>query len=173
MVFIVFDSGFQRRQSASYVDQVLEVAAGYRSGEVIAADVRGLVDNPRLTLTPRARRDLLDGVIDPQVVDFLAWAVSRHTVAVSVLRTGHSKYVGDTDRISLHWHGRGIDIYAVDGEQVTSTSEASRHFALEADRLVHGRPDEIGVPRAELANARGVFADADHRDHLHFGWSRN
>ena len=160
-------------RSNSYVEQVLKVAADYRATDVIAADGRDLVNNSRLTLTPRARRDLLDGIIGRQVVDFLAWAVSRHAISVSVLRTGHSKYVADTDRISLHWHGRGVDIYAVDGELVTSTSEASRRFAIEAVRLGHGRPDEIGVPWTELADARGVFADGDHRHHLHFGWSHN
>ena len=46
MVFISSYSGSQRRQSDSYVEQVLEEAAGYRAGEVIAADGRGLVDNP-------------------------------------------------------------------------------------------------------------------------------
>ena len=47
---------------------------------------------------------------------------------------------------------------------------ASRDFALEAGRLVQGRPDEIGVPWTELTDTGGVFADAEHRDHLHFGW---
>ena len=157
-----------------YVAEVLEVAAGYRAGEVSDADARALVDHPGLTLTPRARRDLLDGVIDQRVVDFLAWALSRHTISVSVLRTGHSKYVANTARVSSHWHGRGLDIYAVDGEPVTPSSTAARrlaHEVLDLGPLL--RPTEVGLPWVELATRGGAFTDDDHLDHLHVGYEGN
>ncbi|HET7489160.1 MAG TPA: lytic transglycosylase domain-containing protein [Acidimicrobiales bacterium] len=153
-----------------YVDKVLEVAAGYDQLGA-AGDAAGLVANPRLTLTPAARADLVAGAVDERVVAFLAWVLQRHSIAVSVLRSGHSMYVAGTTRISDHWFGRAVDIYAVDGEVVSPGSAAARALAVEATSLgAPTRPSEVGLPWADLANG-AVFSDADHRDHLHFGWS--
>jgi hypothetical protein len=154
-----------------YVDNVLAVAVGYEATLVGGADARLLADNPNLSLTGTARQDLLAGYVDQRVVDFLAWAVSRHTISVSVLRSGHSKFVAGTSRVSDHWYGRGVDIHAVDGELVAEDSTASRAFALEASVLMAGRPDEIGLPWSDLANRPEVFSDSDHLTHLHFGWN--
>lgn len=156
-----------------YIDKVLAIAASYEAaGTVPAGDARLLVEHPNLTLTPAARQDLLAGIIDQRVVDFLAWAVERHTIAVSVLKTGHSQYVARTNRVSNHWMGRGVDIYAVDGEMVSRSSAASRAFAIEATDLAPpGRPTEAGVPWADLTSRPGVFSDAGHQNHLHFGWA--
>ena len=154
-----------------YVDEVLAVAAGYEVAVVGGGDARLLADNPNLSLTRAAREDLISGAIDQQVVSFLAWAVSRHTISVSVLRSGHSKYVADSAQVSDHWYGRGVDIYAVDGELVALSSPAARAFAVEASDLPAGRPDEIGLPWFDLTNRPGVFSDSDHLTHIHFGWS--
>jgi hypothetical protein len=130
-----------------------------------------LVDHPNLSLTPGARQDLVDGVMDQRVVDFLAWAVEHHTVSVSVLKTGHSKFVSGTDTISNHWYGRGVDIYAVDGDMVTPSSSAARSLAIAALEMGPPiRPNEIGTPWPDLSG-RGAFSDGAHQDHLHFGWS--
>jgi hypothetical protein len=154
-----------------YVEEVLAVAAGYEAVST-GADARTLVEHPNLSLTPQARRDLLDAVIDQRVVDFLAWAVERHTISVSALKTGHDMYVAGTSRISNHWYGRGLDIYAIDGDLVSARSSAARGFAVEASGLPPAaRPDEIGLPWRDLTTGDGVFSDPTHQDHLHFGWS--
>jgi hypothetical protein len=155
-----------------YVSKVLDQAAAYEAAPAVGTgNALALVDHPNLSLTPNARQDLLDGVVDQRVVDFLAWAVERHTISVSVLKTGHSKYVAGTVSISNHWYGRGLDIYAVDGEIVTRDSQAARNLAIEAISLSPpGRPSEIGLPLRDLTGEPGVFADASHQDHLHFGW---
>ncbi|MEW6154215.1 MAG: lytic transglycosylase domain-containing protein [Actinomycetota bacterium] len=158
-----------------YVDQVLEIAATYEAaGSVPPGDARALVDHPNLTLTPGARQDLLDGIIDQRVVDLLAWAVERHTIAVSVLKTGHSQYVAGTNRVSNHWVGRGVDIYAVAGELVSRSSGAARAFAIAAlDLSPPARPTETGLPWPDLTDRPGVFSDDAHQGHIHFGWSAN
>ncbi len=155
-----------------YVDKVLAQAAAYEAAPAVGTgDARALARHPNLSLTPRARQDLLDGIIDERVLDFLAWAVERHTISVSVLKTGHSKFVAGTDRISNHWRGRGVDIYAVDGQLVSGNSSTSRAFAIEVLALAPpGRAPEIGLPWADLAAEPGVFSDANHQRHLHFGW---
>ncbi len=167
------DAIFAYNHADWYVTKVLDQAAVYEADPLGGANALALVNHPNLSLTPGARQDLLDGVIDQRVVDFLAWAVERHTVSVSVLRTGHAKYVAGGGRISNHWYGRGLDIYAVDGETVSPGSSAARAFALEAIGLgPPTRPAEIGLPWADLIGQPGVFTDGAHQGHLHFGWSR-
>jgi len=154
-----------------YVDQVLAIAAGYAEALPIG-DAAALVAHPNLSLAPQARQDLLNGVVDQRVVDLLAWAVQRHHIAVSVLKTGHSQYVRGTNRMSNHYLGRGVDIYAVDGQVVSPSAGVARSFAIEAAQIPPpGRADEIGLPWADLAGLPGVFSNGDHQNHLHFGWA--
>lgn len=169
------DALWHYNRSSAYVDEVLSIAATYAetpssSLSVGSGAVQALLANPRLSLPPAARGDLADGLIDQRVIDFLAWAIERHEVAVSVLKSGHSQYVAGTDRVSNHFRGQAVDIYAVDGEEVSASSAAARALALEATELSVGRPDETGVPWSDLIDRRGVFSDAAHTDHLHFGW---
>ncbi len=75
--------------------------------------------------------------------------------------------------ISNHWEGRGVDIYAVDGETISPGSSSARTFAVEAVGLgPPRRPTEIGLPWTDLTSEQGVFTDGAHQRHLHFGWSR-
>ncbi|HSH58790.1 MAG TPA: lytic transglycosylase domain-containing protein [Acidimicrobiales bacterium] len=168
------DAIFAYNHATWYVDKVLDQAAAYEAAPAVGlGDAQALVDHPNLSLTPGARQDLLDGFVDQRVVDFLAWAIERHAISVSVLKTGHSKYVAGTDRTSNHWEGRGVDIYAVDGEKASPGSSTARAFALEAIGLAPpARPTEIGLPWADLTGHPGVFTDGAHQGHLHFGWSR-
>jgi hypothetical protein len=137
-----------------------------------AADVGKLLANPNLTLTPRARADLVNGVVDPRVVNVLAAAVVNHRISVSVFQTGHTQFVAGTDRVSNHFHGRAVDIYAVDGAPVSPSNDAALDLAL---AILTGspslQPDELGSPWAGLSKFPGAFTDAGHQDHLHIGWS--
>jgi hypothetical protein len=64
-----------------------------------------------------------------------------------------------------------VDIYAVDGETVRNGSSTAKAFAVAvADLSPPARPTEIGLPWADLAGRQGVFSDASHQGHLHFGW---
>jgi hypothetical protein len=165
------DAIWNYNHASWYVDQVLAIAAGYAAALPVG-DASALVAHPNLSLAPQARQDLLNGVVDQRVVDLLAWAVQRHRIAVSVLRTGHSQYVRGTNRVSNHYLGRGVDIYAVDGQVVSPSAGLARSFAIEAAQLPPpGRADEIGLPWADLAGLPGVFSNGDHQNHLHFGWA--
>ena len=156
-----------------YVDQVLDIAAGYEAaGTVPAGDARALADNPNLSLTPGARQDLLDGVLDQRVVNFLAWATQGHQIAISVFKTGHNQYVAGTNRVSNHWYGRAADIYAVDGEHVTPSCRPCRALGEEAAALAEGRPSEMGLPWADMAGG-WIFTDGSHQNHIHVGWEGN
>ncbi|MDQ4096994.1 MAG: hypothetical protein M3144_03875, partial [Actinomycetota bacterium] len=82
--------------------------------------------------------------------------------------------VRGTERESNHYHGRGVDIYVVDGADVSASNQAALRLAiafLTADPSV--RPDELGLPWPDLAHFPGAFSDADHAGHLHLGWRSN
>lgn len=158
-----------------YVDDVLALAMrfgvdGLGFGEA-PADVKSLVENTNVILSAEARADLLGGVADPRVVKVLAAAAATHRIAVSVIKTGHSMFVAGTDRISNHYYGRGVDVYAVDGVDVSSANDAALDLALAL--LTSGpdlRPEEFGSPWSELSRFPGAFSDAGHQGHLHIAW---
>lgn len=161
--------------SDAYVDDVLALAARYSDAASLTpasnASAAALVDNPNLTLTDDARADLLSGAVDQRVVDYLASLVANHRIAVSVIKTGHSHYVAGTDRVSNHYYGRAVDIYAVDGVDVSASADGGHALAEQilgsAPPL---RPDELGSPWPDLDKYPGAFSDADHTDHIHAGW---
>jgi hypothetical protein len=159
----------------TYVDDVLRLADDYATapvGVIASGDAAAVLNNPNLALCPACRQDLIDGVIDQRVINFLAWAGQRHQVAVSVFKTGHSQFVHGTDRVSNHWEGRAADLYAIDGEDVAPSCGPCRAFAGEVVGLGDGRPTEMGVPWEDMVGAGGwnVFSDGDHQDHVHVGW---
>ncbi len=163
--------------SPTYVAQVLAIAATYTSPAVGSGDLLALLADPNLTLTPNARADLQSGNVDQRVVDYLAWATQRHAIAVSVIKTGHDKYVSGTDRISDHFAcegcpSRAVDIFAVDGVSYSASCGPCRTFTEETVALGQGRPDQVGQPWSDLVG-NGTFSDGDHQDHLHAGWRQS
>ena len=156
-----------------YVADVLARAAAFGIAGLgtAPADVAALVDHPHLTVTAEGRADLLSGTTDPRVVAALAAAVAEHRIEVTVIKTGHSQFVRGTDRVSNHYHGRGVDISSIDEVPVSSSNHAALRLAvafLTADASL--RPDELGSPWPELGQFPGAFSDADHAGHLHLGW---
>jgi hypothetical protein len=117
------------------VDDVLRRADEYATapagGNVASGDAAAVLNNPNITLCPACRQDLIDGIIDQRVIDFLAWAGQNHRAAISVLKTGHNKFVKGTNRISNHWEGWAGDIAAVDGQDVSPSCDVCRAFAQE------------------------------------------
>jgi hypothetical protein len=160
--------------SHAYVEAVLDQAARYgQTFRAVTANAAALLDNPNLTMTTAVRGDLAAGIVDPRVVAILAALSARHTVHVSVLRTGHSPYVAGTTSFSNHWFGRAVDIFKIDGQPVTAASPAARIAVLEVLAIPEGspmRPSEVGHPWPDLAHLPGSFSNAAHQDHIHIGW---
>jgi hypothetical protein len=158
-----------------YVNRVIDLAIRYGSTGLdtttSASTVGDVLANPRITLSANARADILSGTVDRRVIALLAAAATRHRIEVSVIRTGHDKFVRGTDRISDHFYARGVDIIAVDGAPVTATSRAAFDLAVEILTSSPSlRPDQLGSPWLELTTFQGAFSDDDHTDHLHLGW---
>jgi hypothetical protein len=157
-----------------YVEKVLAQMQAYLAAGTLGASpasVDELLRNPNLVLSANARTDLLAGIVDQRVVATLGAMAANHEVAVSVIKTGHNKFVNGTAGISNHWYARAADVYRIDGAAVSRANANAK--ALTQSLLAAGpplRPDELGSPFAELSGLPGAFTDADHQDHLHLGW---
>ena len=159
--------------SQTYVNEVLTFAANYGvislPDGVAYAAVNDLLRNPRVVLTPNARADLEAGTVDSRLVSLLAWVAERHTISITVFKTGHSKYTR-SGSISNHYFGRAADVFFVDGSPVSSSSSSARRIVLEVARLQGPlSPDELGHPFGAIGFPGG-FTDADHADHVHIGF---
>lgn len=159
--------------SQRYVNEVLSLASSYGvttlPDGVAHAAARDLLRNPRVVLSPRARADLAGGIVDRRLVSLLAWIAERHTISISVFKTGHSKYTR-SGNVSLHYSGRGADIFIVDGMPVSLSNQSARRIVMEiADVSGDLRPAELGHPFGSIGFPGG-FTDADHTDHIHVGF---
>jgi D-alanyl-D-alanine dipeptidase len=124
-----------------------------------------------VTLSGQARADLLAGRTDKRAVGLLSALATNHRITISVIQTGHDQFVAGTNRVSNHFHGRGVDITEVDGVAVTASSPEALELSLAiltSDSPI--RPAEFGSPWPELSRFPGGFSDADHADHLLLGW---
>ncbi len=92
--------------SPTYVRKVLALAARYGVVSLADAspDVGALLAHPGIALSDNAREDLLGGRVDPRVVTMLNALSSRHSLGISVFRTGHSKYTS-SGSVSHHFYG--------------------------------------------------------------------
>ena len=159
--------------SGAYVNEVLALASSYGvlsvPGDVAYASTSDLLRNPRVSLTPYARADLEAGSVDARLVSLLSWLAERHSLTISVFKTGHSKYTR-SGSISLHYLGRGADIFIVDGGPVSALNTGAREAVLGMASLEGAlRPDELGHPFGAIGFPGG-FTDSDHADHVHIGF---
>jgi hypothetical protein len=171
---------YNYNRSPNYVARVLAWALAYGAPTLTPATTteqgRALLANPRLTLTAQPRADIEAGVIDGRVIALLTLLLERHTLAVSSLRSGHSDCIGGGDRttrpgctLSLHYYGRAVDIYSIDGQLVRPSSAIARVLVDELTTLTPPlAPAEVGSP-FDLPQP-GFFTDAAHQDHVHIGY---
>lgn len=167
------DAIWNYNHSQEYVNEVLTLADNYAAlsgpNGVASAAASDLLRNPRIILTPNARVDLRAGVVDGRLVSVLAWIAQRHSITISVFKTGHSKYTR-SGGVSHHYYGRAADVFIVDGEPVSFSNEGARQIPSELAILPEDlRPNELGHPFGAIGFPGG-FTDADHRDHIHIGY---
>jgi hypothetical protein len=161
-----------------YVHEVVTLAGRYTSTAPALAPskdpfVRALVHNKRITTTsshgcdPKA--DLASGRVDLRVQSLLAVIADRYSIRLSCLRTGHSRFVKGTTRVSNHTVWRAVDIDVVNGKPVSKASAVSRTLVVWLDGLQGPlRPSEIGSPFN--IGRRPYFSDEGHQGHVHVGY---
>jgi hypothetical protein len=140
------------------------------STAVPAATASELLESSSIELAPAAAADLDNGIVDSRLISLLAWIAQRHSIAVSEFKTGHSKYVTGTTRVSNNWYGRAATITWVDGQAVSPGSVAARTLWNELRTASAAiRPIEIGAPWADPANSR-FYSGSDALNVIHVGF---
>ncbi len=136
----------------------------------LAATPEDLLANDSLAFAPAAADDIAHHVADKRLVALLAWIAQRHGIVVTIIRTGHARYVAGTHKESNHWFGRAATISEVDGEPVSPGSHAAAALWDELQTAPRAlRPDEIGAPWSNPANPRW-FTGPDEKATLHVGF---
>jgi len=134
------------------------------------ATPQSLLGNDAIAFAPAAADDIAHGIADRRLVSLLAWIAERHRIVVSVIKTGHPRFVTGTRKVSNHWYGRAATISEVDGRPVSAHSDAAAALwkeLLTAPRAI--RPDEIGAPWSSPANPRW-FTGPGEQATLHVGF---
>ncbi len=108
--------------------------------------------------------------LDRRVRQLLVAIAKQHRIRVSCIRTGHSRYVVGTRRVSNHTVWRAVDVDQVDGHPVSRSNAAARSLALWIGRSRAGvQPSEVGSPWD--VGPRPWFTDPGHQGHLHVGFA--
>jgi hypothetical protein len=89
---------------------------------------------------------------------------------VSVIKTGHPRFVTGTHKVSNHWYGRAATISEVDGQAVAhgAASAAALWDELQAAPKAI-RPAEIGAPWSAPSNPRW-FSGPGEQAEIHVGF---
>jgi hypothetical protein len=132
---------------------------------------RRVLDHHRLVIYEGGREDIRSGFTDVRVLVLLLYLSSRSSeVTVTSLTSGHS-FLTASGNVSLHSHGRAVDIAAIGGRPILGnqrpgglTERTLRKIMLLPKGL---QPTEL-ISLFELGGPS--FALADHADHIHVGY---
>jgi hypothetical protein len=172
---------FQHNHASWYVEEVLDEAAPL-TGKCRVKTVAYSIALPGPTAVPinwenvelsnsLEMWDLQQGLIDPRVMTLIAAISQNHQITISSLRSDHSMYT-TSGNVSNHFHGRAVDIAAIDGVSctlVTPDGPCGRMAQALALLPPGQRPTEL-IFCFDPDGAGPAFAAADHCDHIHAGY---
>jgi hypothetical protein len=132
---------------------------------------RRVLEHDRLDIYAGGRADINSGFTDVRVLVLLLYLASRSDeVSVTSLTSGHS-FLTASGNVSLHSHGRAVDIAAIGGrpilgnQQPGGLTERTLHNILLLPKRL--QPSEL-ISLFQLGGPS--FALADHADHIHAGY---
>lgn len=131
---------------------------------------RAVLANDRIELPDPARWDINSGRIADGVLKALNDLAIKHTLRVTVLASGHPYEVFGTKLVSNHSVGRGVDIWAIDGQPVVSLRDPAGPLPGLVRELIDAGVTEVGSPFDVDGPGGASFANTVHQDHLHVGF---
>lgn len=131
---------------------------------------QAVLANDRIELPDSARWDINAGRISDEVLQVLDDLAVKHTLRVAVLASGHPHNVFATGLISNHTKGRGVDIWAIDGQPVVSLRDPAGPLPALVQELVNAGVTEVGSPFDIDGPGGASFTNTVHQDHLHLAF---
>ena len=132
-----------------------------------AHDVLG---SSRITLPPASIADVRSGRVHDSVLSAMLLLSRSYRLGVSVVRSGHPRYVFGTDRLSDHPQGRAFDTWQIDGRLVVDPGTPRGLVAGYMAAAAAAGSYNVGGPYL-LGSAPQFFSDATHHDHVHAGFA--
>jgi hypothetical protein len=166
--------------STAYYHDVMRWADIYRTSVEVSAAITGataqqLVTNPNIQYAnPCQKTDILNGQIDPILMNALATIAATHRIVVTSLKCDHSRYT-TSGNLSNHGMGRAADIGKIDtvlcyGSPLDACGRLASSFSRRRDRL--SPTESIYCFDPDPADGRRwSWAAADHCDHWHLGYA--
>jgi hypothetical protein len=131
---------------------------------------RRVLASDRIGLPPAGRADVLSGQVSDRVLAAMLAVAARYRIDVSVVRSGHPRYVFGTSRLSDHPRGRAFDTWRIDGHPVVARSTPRRLVTGYMQALAAAGSYNVGGPYL-LGAAPQFFSDRTHHDHVHAGFA--
>ncbi len=141
-----------------------------RTARVLSPRAQQVLADPRIELPPAARADVRSGLVHDSVLGAMLTLAERYRLGISVLRSGHPRYVFGTRRVSDHPEGRAFDTWRIDGHPVVDRATPRRLVAGFMEAAAAAGSYNVGGPYP-LGSAPQFFSDDTHHDHVHAGFS--
>ena len=138
----------------------------------LSAVARQVLSSDRIELPPASVADVRSGQVHDKVLNALLTLAKDYSIGVSVIRSGHPKYVFGTNRLSDHPRGRAFDTWRINGHAVVDPATPKKLITgyLEAAAAVGSY--NVGGPYQLAGSGSQFFSDATHHDHVHAGFVR-
>jgi hypothetical protein len=164
-----FDVRVSRAGPGWHVTAIHPSRPGPPVGHLPSVAHRVLAD-PRIALPPASEADVRSGRVHTSVLTAMLELAGTYRIGVSVVRSGHPKYVFGTHRLSDHPQGRAFDTWRINDRMVVDPATPRplvtgyMHAAAAAGSYNVGGPYLLGA-------APQFFSDQTHHDHVHAGFA--
>jgi hypothetical protein len=137
-----------------------------------SALARRVLRSPRIDLPPAAVADVMSGNVHDSVLDAMLRLATTYRIGVSVVRSGHPKYVFGTTRLSDHPQGRAFDTFRIDGRLVVDPGTPRGLVTGYMQAAADAGSYNVGGPYLLSGSGNQFFSDATHHDHVHAGFAQ-
>jgi hypothetical protein len=133
---------------------------------------RQVLSSDRIELPPASVADVRSGKVHDSVLNALLALAKDYSIGVSVIRSGHPKYVFGTIRLSDHPRGRAFDTWRINGHAVVDPATPKKLITGYMEAAAAAGSYNVGGPYQLAGSGNQFFSDATHHDHVHAGFVR-
>jgi hypothetical protein len=159
-----------RRVGGTWHVTALYPAHPGRPAAALSALARRVLENSRIELPPASAADVRSGQVHDSVLNALTVLAKQFRIGVSVVRSGHPKYVFGTTRLSDHPRGRAFDTWRIDGHAVVDEATPKSLVVEYMKAAAAAGSYNVGGPYLPSSSGSRFFSDATHHDHVHAGF---
>jgi hypothetical protein len=157
-------------QRGHWIVTQLRPADPGRPARRLSSTAKRVLASSRIGLPPASVADIRSGQVHESVLRALLSLARDYRIDVSVIRSGHPKFVFGTIRLSDHPRGRAFDTWRIDGHAVVDT-RTSKSLIVDYMRAAASAGSyNVGGPYLLSGRGNQFFSDPTHHDHVHAGF---